>query len=65
MKNYKTVSGARAAVKRQGLHLMEYEITPLVGGGFVPFFYVSNKEDYDEIWERGFQAEINTERAVQ
>jgi hypothetical protein len=59
--HYKTKSGVHAAIKRRGMHLMRYEIEPLVGGGFGAHFFVSNKEDYNTCWERGFSAEISAE----
>lgn len=63
-KTYKTEKGAHAAVKRQALHLMSYDVEPIIGGGFAPYFYVQTRADYDELWGRGFQAEINPDKAA-
>jgi len=66
LKVYKTEKSAHGAVKRQGLHLMNYEVRPHCsarGTGFEAFFYVLDMQDLDEVKSRGFEAKINVEKA--
>lgn len=63
---YKTGASAKAAVKRQALHLMNYEIRPAPDGRFVAHFFCAVHEDVDEVTVRssGFTSEFNPEKAV-
>lgn len=64
MEIYKTKGSAKAAIKRQGLHLMNYEIRRKHTDGCYPHFYCAIHEDVEEIRNRGFSAEFNPELAV-
>ncbi len=56
---FKTQQTARAAVRKQGLHLMDHTIVPhcsAAGTGFAVEFVVELPEDLVEITGRGFFA---------
>lgn len=64
---YKTQKSAIAAIKRHGLHLMNYEIKyycSAEGTGFIVKFYVHDLDDYCEMVKRGFKAKIDPEKAA-
>lgn len=67
MKIFKTKNSAKSLVKREGLHLMNYDIQPHCsnkGTGFSILFYVHDLEDKHEIESRGFMASIDKEKAA-
>lgn len=67
MNTYKTESGAKAAIKRQGLHLMNYEIRRIGNDRlpvFSPLFFCALPEDVAELLDRGFYAELNPAKAA-
>ncbi|GAB5503445.1 hypothetical protein [Pyruvatibacter sp.] len=63
MKTYKSEAGVRAALKRQGMQNMAYEIEE-VTGGFTARVYVLDMDDWRTVRDRGFTPEINKEKAV-
>ena len=67
-RSYKSKSSAKAAVKKEGLQLMNYEIKPISttkpNGPFGPYFYCCDHEDLREIKSRGFYGEVNIEKAA-
>lgn len=67
VKVYTTKATAKAAVKRQGLHNMTYEINSYRSPediGFTVKFYVMDFDDWQDIIGRGFEAEIDPRRAA-
>jgi hypothetical protein len=63
---YKSEASLKNAIKRQGMHLMNYEIKYVSGNeyGWTAVFYVHDAEDFREVTKRGFNALINTEKAA-
>lgn len=57
MKTYSTPASAKAAVKKQGLYLMDYEILE-AEGRFYPHFICEISTDVHELYSRGFSAEL-------
>jgi hypothetical protein len=67
-RRFTTESAAKAAIKREGLHLMtvDYPVTELRGVRAVePLVIVNTADDMHEIWDRGFNSRIDKTRAVQ
>lgn len=60
---FKTETSARAAVRKEGLHLVDHTIArhcSAAGTGFAVTFAVELPEDYTEIVNRGFLATMKT-----
>ncbi len=58
---FKDEKAAKAKVKREALHLMQYEIIPhcsAEGTGVIVQFTVDDAEDYFEILRRGYSAKL-------
>jgi hypothetical protein len=67
LKVYKNEATAKSAIKREGLHMMNYIIQPhcsSAGTGFAVRFYVHDMLDLEEVQSRGFAAIINVEKAA-
>jgi len=70
LRYFKTEKGARAAVKREGLHLMNYHtcptkpVTDADRTKYYVHFWVHSLEDKVELESRGFNAVIDTEKAA-
>lgn len=62
-KRYSTERGVKDAIKRQGLHLMNWELKP-IHNGVTARFFVHDDEDRREIISRGFDAIVDPERAA-
>jgi len=57
MQTYATEKGAKAAVRKQGLHLMPHRFEELSDGRVSVIFQYELREDRDELIHRGFGAE--------
>ncbi|WNL50804.1 hypothetical protein RPALISO_217 [Ruegeria phage RpAliso] len=66
VKSYATIKGVHAAVRRLGMQAMNYDavVYDAAGSkGYTALFIVDNREDFDEIWGRGFKARMEKEDA--
>ena len=67
VKIFKTESNAKAAIKRNALHLMNYEIErhcSSFGTGLVVRFYTHDNEDASYIRDLGYFATVDPSRAA-
>lgn len=58
---YATKKGVNGAVKRQAMHLMNYSVKyhdEAGSKGYTAVFEVDNREDFDEVRDRGFLAKF-------
>jgi hypothetical protein len=62
---YKTRSGVVAAIKRQGLFLMNFDVVGDERRGFTAHFYCAERCDVQEITDRGFLASFEPKKAAQ
>lgn len=61
---YKNPQALKAAIKRKGLHRMNYQ-AETVSGGWSARFFTLDAADAAEVRNRGFMAEVNAKKAAQ
>jgi len=62
MRAFKSQSSMKAAIKKEGLHLMNYEPVD-TERGWIPRFFTHSNEDTHDIQNRGFFAVTNPQKA--